>query len=329
LVVVAIIALLISILIPSLSQARDQARSAKCLANMRDMATGVNTFAATHKNRFQLVTGGGGPGGGPQPGPYASSGPLADPDRSRYAYEPLLPAKQGRALMVWPLVLLREAGNRELKRNSDWGEDGLAAATANKTQLYDGEVLRCPADEAEIASPVYPRSPSNDLYYGFLSYAINEDIVGDRTDQANLPPVWKEGIRGMEPGAGERLQGNIDRVVRPQEVLLFVDSGADAAESGEAAAENLVLSGGGNPNDPNNYGPPRGPLLEHFERAYGRLPFDRHRRGSLNVTYADGHGSFVKRTTNTVSDPLLPNYSYLPRTRISPYNSGQFPDLSN
>jgi prepilin-type N-terminal cleavage/methylation domain-containing protein len=56
LVVVAIIAMMMAILIPSLSEARDQARSAKCLANMQNMGIAVNTFAATHRNYFQIVT---------------------------------------------------------------------------------------------------------------------------------------------------------------------------------------------------------------------------------------------------------------------------------
>ncbi len=50
LVVVSIIALLISILLPSLKSAREQTRSVKCLANLRAIAGGVNVYAHEQRN---------------------------------------------------------------------------------------------------------------------------------------------------------------------------------------------------------------------------------------------------------------------------------------
>jgi prepilin-type N-terminal cleavage/methylation domain-containing protein len=52
LVVVAIIALLISILLPSLSRARDQARLSVCLTNARTLGMACATYAAEWKGRF-------------------------------------------------------------------------------------------------------------------------------------------------------------------------------------------------------------------------------------------------------------------------------------
>src|SRR3990172_4842147 len=48
LVVVAIIALLISILLPSLKRARDQAKCTVCLANLHDLGMALQTYA--HEN---------------------------------------------------------------------------------------------------------------------------------------------------------------------------------------------------------------------------------------------------------------------------------------
>ena len=52
LVVVAIIALLISILLPSLSLARKKARAAKCLSNARQLASGFLTYATEYNDHL-------------------------------------------------------------------------------------------------------------------------------------------------------------------------------------------------------------------------------------------------------------------------------------
>ncbi len=52
LVVVAIIALLISILLPSLSVAREQARVAKCLANLKALGVATSAYLGTERDRF-------------------------------------------------------------------------------------------------------------------------------------------------------------------------------------------------------------------------------------------------------------------------------------
>lgn len=52
LVVISIIALLIGILLPALGAARDTARSARCLANMRSFSQAVATFWADHDGKM-------------------------------------------------------------------------------------------------------------------------------------------------------------------------------------------------------------------------------------------------------------------------------------
>lgn len=52
LVVVAIIALLISILLPSLANAREQARLAKCLANLKALGVATTAYLTSERDRF-------------------------------------------------------------------------------------------------------------------------------------------------------------------------------------------------------------------------------------------------------------------------------------
>lgn len=52
LVVVAIIALLIAILLPSLARAREQGRSAQCLSNLKQLSLALNMYTAGNKSRL-------------------------------------------------------------------------------------------------------------------------------------------------------------------------------------------------------------------------------------------------------------------------------------
>lgn len=55
LIVVAIIALLIAVLLPSLNRARQQARSTVCLSNLKGIGTAVYLYAGDHKDRLPGV----------------------------------------------------------------------------------------------------------------------------------------------------------------------------------------------------------------------------------------------------------------------------------
>src|SRR5260370_14387205 len=52
LVVIAIIAVLASLLLPALSQAKEKARRAKCLSNLKQVALAFKTFALDHDDFY-------------------------------------------------------------------------------------------------------------------------------------------------------------------------------------------------------------------------------------------------------------------------------------
>jgi prepilin-type N-terminal cleavage/methylation domain-containing protein len=56
LVVIAIISLLVSILLPSLSRAKDLARSTQCLSNLRQIATGVAVYSVANDGKIPPFT---------------------------------------------------------------------------------------------------------------------------------------------------------------------------------------------------------------------------------------------------------------------------------
>ena len=72
LVVVAIIALLISILLPTLRNAKEQAKLVKCLAHMRGLGQAVHNFAAERNSLCQLTA-------------EETGVNLVDPDRTKFA----------------------------------------------------------------------------------------------------------------------------------------------------------------------------------------------------------------------------------------------------
>jgi prepilin-type N-terminal cleavage/methylation domain-containing protein len=82
LVVIGIIALLIAILLPALSRAREAANQVKCLSNLRSMVQAAHLHAAEHQG-YMPVAGDLGP---LKDGVRATSTGLGDSERRRYLY---------------------------------------------------------------------------------------------------------------------------------------------------------------------------------------------------------------------------------------------------
>ena len=329
LVVVSVIALLIAILLPSLKRAREQAKSVKCLANQKEILNAMNVFAGSHRDFCQL---------------YANNGNdvyglnSVDHNRERYGYDP------NGELMCWPAALAKAAGSK-IDSNSDWGvlASDFDTARSNLKDDKKFEQFICPSDKVTINTPMYPAGSSIEMesasdevrYWGYLSYGINEDVMGveDKSRTGNngevaWPATWLTGVWGENNGsnwnkAGLRLRGNLDRVFSPQNCLLTVDAGPENITAAKNGTWDLDSSFGfGNSVD--SAGVQMGPYLEYFVNYYPkRLPFNRHgRKGTLNVGFCDGSGQQVtvgkwKSDRFCIVDQVPEQYS--DTVRVSPH----------
>jgi prepilin-type N-terminal cleavage/methylation domain-containing protein/prepilin-type processing-associated H-X9-DG protein len=328
LVVVSIIALLIAILLPSLRGAREQARSIKCLAHARGLAQASMTFANDHNGRFQLVT-------------SHSGNEAVDASHSRYAYGP-----EGE-LLGWVVALAQVTTKGGFDHNWDWGVRAGSFDQALGLESWmskEFELALCPSDKVRISTPFYPNGdqligpgdpnnpqPQSGLYWGYLSFGINEDLTGAQDGYSPMPPVgrfdpemplaWRTGQRS--PRAGDRLHGMLERVHDPSTVLLITDAGADSdseaktddasdANSRADGVVNLIISAQAT-----------GPLLAHSQDKWPqRIPIKRHPGGQVNVVFADFHGEPVRPTgwKKSSADPRLDTPTGHTRmVRVSPY----------
>lgn len=341
LVVISIIALLISILLPSLRRARDQAKLVKCVAHMRGVGQSVGTFAGANNDRFQAAT-----------DEYGLR--LADPDRTRYAYG------DERELLCWPVAVAQGAG-MNFRNNWDWGVRATTRAVATEKLTQENEELQlvvCPSDRVRVATPYWPRnetvgtpndglrgsgdpddplgSTSEMTYWGFLSFGMNEDLIGveNAWSGANVKPrpsCWhaapasngqwascngESAYPPMHPCGrvqdGWRLRGNLERIYSPSDVGLVFETGQDEIGSEPPRGANLITSAKAD-------GPYLGDALIGETNSYDRVPSKRHPGGTLNVLYSDLHGGPARPVKYTRKDNRDVASEFSPRVRVSPY----------
>ncbi len=317
LVVVAIIALLISILLPSLAGAREQARRAKCLASMSNLGKAVMAFSVSHQGRGQLI--------GRVNFDKTRVNDFAgkhydkiDSARKFFEYEPWFADGTGfQRHKAWPVAYARDLGYTSLKHTDQYFEyeesgtpymnDWPQSADPQWFWKRKGkfEVFYCPSDKLMIRD-----SWSPDHNVGVMSYAANLDIFGYTPISATSTNSGY-GSMAFAQGAGgavtrrDQLIGRLDGIIRPSEVALFADMGNESIETvvsnrnsndaGMNHVSDVFFSGADRISDVNavSYGTS---YLDGSNRWANQFaPISRHGpEGGLCATFADGHGSFVK-----------------------------------
>ena len=209
LVVIGIIALLISILLPALNRAREQAKMVQCLSNLRQIGAAMSMHAVDHKNHVPLAgylwthapnNPSSTPLGMHDPGQQLFSY-WGDPSRGgRAALAPLPFALAGYLGKPTPVTSLQDYANSNAMRiftcpsNVDQIQGGLNSIQAGNflTNYADG-----------YSAPAIP-----------TSYAFNEAIVG-----------WSDWPTPNNASMTDhnRLRGNLARVKHPADMLMAAD----------------------------------------------------------------------------------------------------------
>lgn len=290
LVVIGIIALLISILLPTLAKAREAANVIVCSSNARQLTLAAMMFANDHKQNL----------------PPASDHNIAyfnnDLSRTKYSY------RENGFLKDWASALLPYMG--------DPSQADFETAPADKSRIF-----RCPSDPwMDGEQPGYRLWNNVSNPYQAISYGYNADIAcllngaGEGKFAASNSLVGTYGGPAYSWGSaphGRPLGARFDRIHKPAETLLFGDCGIrPAIFTGGAELDNSEIlyftsqwTGGGTLQD--TYANPwtnKIPLGRHG----GKLVNGSWRGGRINVAFADGHAETV-------------NQDDFRRVRVSPY----------
>jgi prepilin-type processing-associated H-X9-DG protein/prepilin-type N-terminal cleavage/methylation domain-containing protein len=281
LVVIGIIALLISILLPALSKAREQANLAKCLANMRSMSQAIILHANEHRGYMPLACA--------TFIPTATCTPagLNDPKQQKYSYF----TDNGQARPLGTPGSLALYMGQELQLDSRKNvEAGLATGTVAKTHL-------CPSDREK----------------GWFGYTIAEYTGGTGWFGVNSRQsyAYNEGALGIaEPGdaAGvvepySRLRGNLTAVRRPSQVFFMTDATNKRGGTGTVSGVLLYYN--------TKFDQSLGDVITGSNGGCGdKVNFDLVRHGGqVNINFFDGHAESFK---------LAPDKSHLDINHLDP-----------
>jgi prepilin-type N-terminal cleavage/methylation domain-containing protein/prepilin-type processing-associated H-X9-DG protein len=317
LVVIGIIAILVGILLPTLSAARRSAYNSQCLSNARQLTMAAMLFAHEHNGYI----------------PTCSDDRWAkinDPLRRKWSYRNDASAADGSGITVndWASSLLPYLG----------GKVGQTFATAPDKQ---SKVFRCPADQwMDVQDPGYQLFQNVPPGNHPISYGYNVDIAclsatptGGGAYQGRFGYTDLVGVLwgptsaayAGKPKLGHPLQAKLGKVSKPSEVLLYADCGTRPRAGSAVApldyndclyyttnfmADNTTLPA-------QDLGKLSGilktdwlklriPMLRHGGKLKGSFPNAVYYECKINVAFADGHAETV----------LQGNFN---QVRISPY----------
>lgn len=286
LVVITIIVILIAMLLPALQGARETAKSAACISNLRQIWIAINAYAKDNNGYMPYTTSWGytlGYGNQHQSypmGPYGGA-----PEQQGY----LGSAEASIGPQNWT-ISFPSYDQRRFKGLECPSEPGYMAA---------GDITKwCTLYYTDFANNSYSY---NYLVTGSVNYEANPETRSRKIDDApnNSGVGWFTPLRSKMPlvmDGGARLSG-----VWSMGVLF---SGVVDAPLGEDSAY-----WGVGPFDDDGYtGAPYYAFRHHAKYTIGTT--NRYRMGRANVVYLDGHADSVKHATMNSSGGVTNNLYY-------------------
>jgi prepilin-type N-terminal cleavage/methylation domain-containing protein len=264
LVVIGIIALLIAILMPALSNSRESANRVQCLNTLRTIAQGAQLHANDHRGYFPLAGWQWDPVGG-----LTDPKGVNDPEARRYDY------------------YTDEGVQRPLPITAALGLSlGVSVRTDSRAHLEEDlnnpALIRhftCPSQAAPLQG-LSQRDGAKpwDAPREFTSYVFNEALLGKRD---------------FKPDRPDPVMGNISRVMRPSEVFLAMDG-----RPRNMTNDNFILVFD---LDKNSSYLDFHKVVMQPRNGFGKqtLDFYRHRR-RMNVVFCDYHADNIAMTDDAL-----------------------------
>lgn len=294
LVVIGIIAILMGILIPTLSRARESANTVACASNARQLALAIRLFSQEHRGYMPTVS-------------DKHWAWQRDPSRSIWVYRS---GNNPPVVLDWASSLLPYLGVRTV----EW----FNQAPDKVLKIY-----LCPSDQTQYMAGAYGTFSGQDAtgpglliinnmqdpWAGWpISYGVNADLgalVGN-DNQGHFGPAGADNMNVYAPngplgagGLGLPMNAKFDKVKNSSEVLLLADCGTrprvGPATPGLDRNDAVYYT--------TNYMTFSSPAIpkEDLGRLSGvaktgwlqkRIPWERHRK-KINVAFVDGHGETI------------------------------------
>ena len=305
---ISIIALLISILLPSLKRAREQAKQVKCTANLKQITTGSTTYRAEYNGWFA-----GSPATtGQQLFPRGGAAPPAEAVNT-----------PGEVVQVW-----------------DWAGPIAAQGVAlhwHRAERWRATVItgmfECPNNQF-IAAPWPGGTGPEGGHDGFgpqrmVSYTTMRAMMtrhDKNADPSDPPQVYVQYFHGQVGGneyPPESYEPRIERIVSPSEKIFLADGARFTTEEGviDYDYDWKATAGGGFASEA-----PTAP--DEYHRSYKRSAVApsfakyayRHANGGilgLVTAYFDGHAEWMSEAQSRWPAPWWPKSTELPRSEMN------------